>query len=337
MEMYGDTDYLEALLGLKIQLDFGPKIGKCIGTAEAIHDIESKGKNMELKVLWRCDDDNDTTYESVLHKTDFLHWYFHDHSHPPNERPDWIDEKDLDLQSCPLLTNPAGIQKLANWEFPDSAEESGMFPWAKGTHDDDRWWTTIACLNDPKNKRRYDPSGKRSYPTALLLTMILITKECYDPETKLPLIVTEDMEAVLKYADQYSGLIRQSGRGHGYQEMQNLASIAQDILKDTKKGWSKKAFQKTQGLILTLSDEYESSALNDNYRYCNDLELMGETFASICRVFQKVLLDDNHPISDQDRDFLKPHLEAGPYEEMIENDEDAEEMWNALSEAWELG
>ena len=334
LDLYGDMGYLESLVGLGIQLDFGKSIGSSVGTAHAVKKDNHYEKLLSVK--WICDGDT-TTYESVLSVDDFLQWYFHDHTTPPNQRPNWLDEKEFDLEKSPFLVSPSSIESLANWEFPLSAEESGMFEWAKGPHDDQRWWTTIACLNDPANRKRYDPTGKVAYPASLLLTMCLIIKECHDPSTKLPMIVTKESKAVLQFADQYSAAIRESGGGgHGYNELHNLSSIVNSILKDAKRMWSQQTYQKTQALILTLSDEYESGSLNDDYRYCDDLELMGTTFSNILQLFKIILLDEKHPIDASDREFLKPHLEAGPYEEPIEDDNEAEAIWGELSEAWEF-
>jgi len=207
---------------------------------------------------------------------------------------------------------------------------------------EDRWQTTLHCLNDPVCACEYDPFG-----TELLLTMIRIAKE-QDPSTKLPIIVTtKDQEAVLKLADQYARrMSRSSGGARG--ELKALREIVGKLVTASRKpkrdnssddkAW-KQAYQQCEAIILVLSTTYEHDY--DNWCMTCRPEQEGQVCADLVTALGVVLL---HPPSDatkqliaNNRSFLAEHLQAGNFvtfldeEDWMEEHPEARKVWNELS------
>jgi len=175
---------------------------------------------------------------------------------------------------------------------------------------EDRWQTTLHCLNDPVCACEYDPFG-----TELLLTMIRIAKE-QDPSTKLPIIVTtKDQEAVLKLADQYARRMSRSGGG-GRGELTALQEIVGKLVtanrkRDNKndKAW-KQAYQQCEAIILLLSTDYEHDY--DNWCMTCRPEQEGQVCADSDATKQRIA---------NNRSVLAEHLQAGNFVTFLDEED----------------
>ncbi|CAB9498746.1 expressed unknown protein [Seminavis robusta] len=321
---YGFCGENLSLEGLQIVLDYG-HVGTCVGTVR-VDDSD------ELKTAWTCSPKHDEEFVFKMETDQVLAYYFL--GKDSGKEPDWVksdtDEVDYGKYASSFLSLPESA-KLVNWAVPVSAND--FFPDIVDAEDpDERWWATMARLNDPKAAHVIGP-GIKGFPTPIVLTIVLLTKD-FDPgSTNLPTLVTKDNKEVFALADQFTRQINNGSQIHKLEKLvQNVSSAAK---KNKKNNW-RKAYIQVHALILTLSDNFEAS--NNSWTFTDDCERQDKIAKNIVQVVASVLL---HPPSNAmkalvDKDMttsLREHLKAGSFTQFVEEDEFAED-YPKLFEAW---
>lgn len=221
---------------------------------------------------------------------------------------------------------------MTNFHVPCAAEECG-FPWVRDDSDG-RWWTTIACLNDPACAFQYDPSRTRAYPLPLLLTIIVVSRE-FDPSTKLPLVKTQEKQRVYKMADDFARRLAEPGGSHG--ALAALESLVRGLRchAEDSSNWNH-AYAYCEALILTLSRDFEKDY--DNWAYNSDPETMHQVLADLVEAMNKILvnppIEKTKAILAADWSYLLPHIMAGNFVQFVEEEGFTEEFPNAAKK-WE--
>ena len=189
---WAETEDNQSLVGLPIRLSFGG-LGECCGKVTG-------AEGDMFSVVWTCGPKHDEEFKSKnISLEGVLGWHLLTHEPPPpppeedtedrinrgltsaEDWPEWDDHRTRG-SNCPLLGAPAE-SKLVDFSLPMDGHE--FFPGCD-TDPGERWWATLARLNDPAAAAMYAPHIP-SYPLPWLLTIILVTKEeMGDPSVKLP-------------------------------------------------------------------------------------------------------------------------------------------------------
>jgi hypothetical protein len=245
------------------------------------------------------------------------------------------EEKDDRAVNCPLFTVDSKAE-MTNFDRPCDANY--VFPWVE--EQEDRWRTTIRCLNDPNCAKAYDPTGKVAYPLPLLLTIIVICKE-HDPSVKLPMIVSSEKKAVFKLADNFAYRLSGSGTDGSADVddiVQKLAGLAEKLGSHatcSDKEW-KAAYQYCKALILKLSRAFGND--NANWYYTDDVEGLHSVSSDMVTAFGTVLLNppsnETKQLLSKDLDHIKHHLKEGNFVQFVEDEDFADEFPDAVK-TWE--
>ena len=189
---------------------------------------------------------------------------------------------------------------------------------------------TFWRLNDPDAAPMIAP-GIKSYPTPLVLTMMMLVKDG-DGSTKLPIIVTEENKEVFELADVFARKLS----GTQGKQLQQLAKLVKEVsnavsANNNSNNW-RSAYNQVQALILTMSNKFEGE--KDGWIYTYDPERLCVVTACIVKVVGSVLL---HPPSEEakaavqkDMDFLRGHLKEGSFVQIIDGDDFEEEHSEAF-------
>lgn len=287
-----------------------------------------------FNVVWTC---SEQEFLSQLAAEDVVAWHFYG-----REKPSWLSKEKYDRAAdCSFLFATADdddsskkANNMTNFDLP--ADANDIFPWVDDERDG-RWWTTLACLNDPKCASHYDPTGKMAYPLPLLLTIIVICRE-FDETVKLPMIITSDKKAVFKLADKYARRLNQSGPRLGYRELEALEQIVDsiDTNPSTDEEW-RKTYQQCEAVILTLSEAFERD--NDSWTYADDPPRIHEVCAELVSAcLGAVLLNAPSEATKQwlskDIAHISQHLNAGNFVQFVEDGDFAAEF-PVAAKTWE--
>ena len=345
-EADGGNNSAELLVGLQLRLDFGA-LGECRGKV-------TSEKGGMFTVAWTCGPSHNEEFKSQnIGLEGVIGWHLVARDGPPPsldedgdkmlDWPEWDDHKTRG-KGCPLLGAPAG-SKLIDFSLPCDGHE--FFPGAD-TDSDERWWATLARLNDPAAAHAYAPHI-RSYPLPWLLTIILVTKEEKgDPSVKIPSLIVAGKQEVYTLADQFARRLAGGSRSRmGYGELAALEGIVRTVAaavpaagaKATHASWLR-AYTNVEALLLTLSGSFEQA--DDNWRYADDPPRITSLSASIVLTIGAVLLN---PPSEAARDRLTAdashisrHIHAGSFTEDVEADgfgdehPDAARTWGLLQD-----
>ena len=185
---WAETEDNQSLVGLALNLRFGA-LGECRGKVTGV-------QGDMFTVAWTCGPRHHEEFMSEnISLEGVLGWHLRTHKAPPPpsttqqddgsiDWPEWEDYRTRG-SSCPLFDAPTGA-KLIDFALPVDGRE--FFP-GVDTDPGERWWATLARLNDPRAAHMYAPDIP-SFPLAWLLTIILVTKEeMGDPSVKLPTMV----------------------------------------------------------------------------------------------------------------------------------------------------
>ena len=332
----GEAD--EALLGLQFTLQFG-RFGECRGTVTS-----PTNRTGLFGVTWTCSPDHDEEFKGLLSPRGVLGNHFRGKPRPSYVTDDNLPEPGtvaLDTD-CPLFAAPAGAE-LANFHLPNDCEQH--FPGSEAQRHD-RWWATCARLNGPACAAAYAP-GMKSYPLALLLTMIIVTKEeMGDDSVAIPIVKTPGKREVFALADTFARRLSAAearGRcGHGYGELSALEKLTATVAKTAPKGaatdaaW-RRAYTHVEALALTLSQQFEE--VHRNWQMADDAGRLRSVSASIILAIAAVLL---HPPSEASKDHLaadlghiKRHIQAGTFVESGPECDGFGEEFPEAAQAWE--
>ena len=261
LKTWAETHDNHSLVGLPLHLCFGA-LGQCHGAVSACNEDM-------YAATWTCGPRHDEVFTSKnLSVEGVLGWHLRAHPAPPapdestaEDWPDW-DNYRIRGKNCPLLDVPTDGAQLVDFELPIDGHEffSGV-----DTDHDQRWWVTIARLNDPLAANMYAPHIV-SYPLSWLLTIIIITKEeMGDPSVKLPTLVAPGKQEVYDLAGRFARrLCGSSGAQMGYGELATLEDIVQSVAatvpdagnKATDANWLR-AYMHIEALLLTLSHRFK--------------------------------------------------------------------------------
>jgi hypothetical protein len=224
------------------------------------------------EVTWTCGPKHQEQFKSKnLSLEGVLGWHLRSHAGPPaptgtdgdEDWPEWDDHRTRGKQ-CSLLGATNIGAKLVDFELPIDGQE---FFYGVDTDRDQRWWATIARLNDPSAASMYAPHIP-SYPLPWLLTIILVTKEeMGDPSVKFPTLVVPGKKEVYDLADRFARRLCGSGGSQmGYGELIALEEIVQTVAatipaagcKATDASWLR-AYMNVEALLLTLSHQFEQA------------------------------------------------------------------------------
>ncbi len=268
LKVWAQTGDNNSLVGLPLNLCFGA-LGECCGTVTACSG------NM-YAATWTCGPYHEEHFTSKnLSLEGVLGWHLRDHAGPPApatgtdgdaDWPDWDDHRTRG-KTCALLDYPSIGAKLVDFQLPIDGHE---FFHGVDTDRDQRWWATVARLNDPSAASMYAPHIP-SYPLPWLLTIILVTKEeMGDPSVKLPTLIVPSKKEVYDLADRFARQLCGSGRtqmGYGEQmghQLTALEEIVQGVAATvpaagrnaTDASWLR-AYVNIEALLLTLSHQFE--------------------------------------------------------------------------------
>ena len=263
LKAWVETGGNHSLVGLPLRLCFGA-LGECHGAVSACNDDM-------YTATWTCGPKHDEVFTSKnLSLEGILGWHLRTHPAPPipdgraaGEWPDWGNRR-LRGKDCPLLDAPTDGAQLVDFELPIDGHE--FFPGVDTDHDQ-RWWVTIARLNDPPAANMYAPHIA-SYPLPWLLTIIIITKEeMGDPSVKLPTLVAPGKKEVYDLASRFARRIcNSSGSRMGYGELAALEDIVRTVAATvpaagataTDANWLR-AYTNVEAMLLTLSHQFEQA------------------------------------------------------------------------------
>ena len=117
--------------------------------------------------------------------------------------------------------------KFVNWKQPPNTEEDSVD--FEKIIDEDKWYITMAKLNDPRMAHMY---GGGEYPTVAVLTLYLICIQ-FHGEASLPIMVTKENEEVFKLSDTMCRQVTGTrGPYTGYGNLMAFERITANILKD---------------------------------------------------------------------------------------------------------
>lgn len=285
---YGDPT---TLCGLQIDLDFGT-FGNVRGICNYIEDSKE-----ELKIEWRIGPDfNEKT--SFVSKHDYcggdeyhtlentLALYIQDKDKSKYEWSEYV--KPMEKTALNFLQRvraaPEGT-KFVNWKQPPYTEEdSSEF---EKIIDEDKWYITMAKLNDPRMAHMY---GGGEYPTLAVLTLYLICIQ-FHGEASLPIMVTKEKEEVFKLSDTMCRQVTGTrGPYTGYGNLTAFERITAKILKDypptearTNYNIWKEGYTHAQALMLVLSSKFEEAMWD--YNMVDDPIRVEELEGNFLRVF----------------------------------------------------
>ena len=164
----------ECLVGLQFSLPFA--VGECRGTVTGIKENNNRrmGERIDGQwhdasrwtVTWTCAPTHDEKFESIMEEEALLGCYYRG-----KQRPDIVAEKEYarSLEGPLFAPLPPGAS-MVNFQLPGDSDYS--WPWLEDERHN-RWWATLARLNDPDCAELYAP-GTRSYPLPLLLASCLL-------------------------------------------------------------------------------------------------------------------------------------------------------------------
>lgn len=332
IERWGESGFLESLVGLQLSLPFGH--GECRGRVTGT--TKGEDGNEMLAVSWTCPPDTEA-FESILPDKAVLGCYFRG-----RERPSWLsDEKYEQTLDGALFKAPAN-SKLVNFQLPNDAGYS--FPWV----DDERggrWCLTLRRLNDPAAAHMYAPQDK-SYPLPLLLAMITLTMEEEGGAIVVPDVVTAAKAEVYALADQFAyrltGGENRAAYGHGYGQLKMLETIVRDVAEAAPAGamadesWAR-AYVQVEALLLTLSGAFED--VHTDWLMADDAGRVNGVSASVILAVAAVLLQPPSATTRAritgDLAHLKKHMQAGTFSHACAEDSFAAEF-PVAARAWSL-
>lgn len=316
IELFGWDGEFEALEGLQLDIDFG-HLGSVRGICREGAKVEFRtgpGYDEGSAFVWKTTGGGD--YE-------ILAWYFQE-----RERPDSLDwlNKDCDVLReglrfiSQVQSAPKGI-RFVSWK--ELYDMDALFD---GINDEDKWWITLARLNDPKMAHHYGRASD-AYPTLTVLLVILLKRYgyCSDGSEALPIIVTEENERVFDIADDMCRRITGTADYRcGWGNLIAFERIVEKIKsnypsKKTKKDhklW-KDGYQQCQALMLVLSEQFEKTMWD--YRHVDEPDRVEELIASFLLVFASFMRISSAPSDDarvqleKDLDFNDQHLRAGEF------------------------
>lgn len=342
--LWGESGSIESLVGLSWEWNF-PNVqtnnnNKCSTIVKArVGMTEDNGwMDKTRNVYWKFDN-LDKEFLLPMEEEDLLECYFM--TRPKEEIPSWFDYEHK--FASPLFDIQPHI-KLSNFHLPHYAIEE--FKCVE--EEQDRWDTTMSCLNDPNNARYYDPDGER-YPLSFLLTLIVISKGL-DSSTKLPMMRKDSVEAtkVQKLVDIFTANISTHGTA-----TRQLLRICNDLKKmstafaknkDPTLEETKEVLVFVEAIILTMSTEYEDHYTHDNWYSTSDLDGVYQCTYELVMGIGRVLLHekaiDGIKVMENGK-IIATHLKSGAFvqfvsedsdslKECCEGDEDVMKMWTDI-------
>lgn len=217
---------------------------------------------------------------------------------------------------------------MVDFALPLSAEEMGMA--LVDSNNEDRWYVTLARLNDPDAAKFIAP-GIKGFPTPLVLTLIMVVHD-YDPSTKLPTIVTEENREIFELADGFARKLTNTRTEKGQvAALEKLIHSVAYKAKD-KDDWHS-AYRHAYALILTLSENFEET--HDRWTYFDEQERLSKAIEKFITCLGSILLNPpteaTKTIVTKEMSVLRGHLEAGSFVSFVDDEIFIEECPDAFS------
>lgn len=323
--LWAETGYQNNLSGLQIDYDFG-NFGNVRGICTYIEESD------EFQIEWRHGPD-------FHKKTSFISKHNGDNAHDiigmyvqeksNKEHCDWIQYieeglmKESLLDFLKIVQSAPGGTKFVNWKQPFHLDDDPDFI---NIVDEDKWYFTMAKLNDPRMAHVYGGDG---YSTLSVLTLYLICVHFHGFYEPLPIMVTKDNEQIFKLSDMMCPQLSGSSSSHGgvplgYGQLMTFERIITRITteyppNEAKTNYNvwKGGYHNAQALMLVLSSKFEEAMWD--YDMVDDPIRVEKLIGNFCRVFGSYMSPVNAP-SDEAREQLQrdlnlndEHLRAGVF------------------------
>ena len=301
---------------------FGNVRGICI--CKCVEESE------ELYIEWRCGPEYDEgdSFVSKHDDEEVIALYVQDRD---TSNCSWIEfittMKDTVLSFISNVRYAPNGTSFVNWKRANEYEEtSDNF---MNINDEDKWYITLAQLNDPSMAHQYG-SPSDAYPMWALLTLYSICVNCHGFDS-FPIMVTNVNEQLFNVADDMCRQVSGGSGRTGYGNIIGFERIVQKIMKDypPKKAkidynvW-KGGYIHAQALMLVLSSEFEQAMWD--YNMVDDPERVENLVGNFLRVFGSYMQPACAPSDaakeqlNDDLDFNDQHLKAGVFVSDAKND-----------------